>query len=310
MTGIDGNVVLETQGLTKSYGKSRGIEDICIKVEKGEIFGFIGPNGAGKSTTIRTIMGLLHQNSGTVKMFGKEVMKNSADVRSKIGFVPSDLNYYDGLSVKQMLEYSAGFYKNGAKERINLYCERLKLEQKRKINDLSLGNKKKVALVQALLHKPELLILDEPTSGLDPLIQSRFYEILREEQSRGCTIFFSSHTLSEVERLCRRVAIIRDGRIVNISGLDELRKMYLKRFRLILAEGQTPDKSAFRNVSELKITERSVEGLHTGKADELLQLLSCFQIEDIVIEDPSLEEIFMHYYSEPDYVQRAEQSDG
>ena len=219
-------------------------------------------------------------------------------MRHKIGFVPSELNYYEGLNVRQLLNYSADFYTKGGRDLIEPYSERLKLDLKRPISDLSLGNRKKVAIIQALLHKPELLILDEPTSGLDPLIQSRFYEILREEQQRGCTIFFSSHTLSEVERLCNRVAIIREGEIVNISEMDQLRKLYLKRFRCLFTRGKTINKSDLKNVKDLVITARGAEGLFAGDVRDLMKQLATLPLEDVVLEDPNLEEIFMHYYSD------------
>ncbi|MDA3812036.1 MAG: ABC transporter ATP-binding protein [Spirochaetaceae bacterium] len=290
--------VLETKNLTKNYGRSRGVEDVSLTVYPGEIYGFIGPNGAGKSTTIRSILGLIFPQSGEVRIFGEDGIRGGASLRKRIGFVPSESNYYDGLKVGKLLRYSAEFYGNDGKNNIEEYSERLKLDLKRPINDLSQGNRKKVAIIQALLHHPELLILDEPTSGLDPLIQMRFYEILREEQERGCTIFFSSHTLSEVERLCSRVAIIRDGKIVNISEMDQLKQLYLKRFRILFKRGKNLVESDLQGVSSLVITKRGAEGLFTGDVRDLMRQLSVLPLEDVVLEDPSLEEIFMHYYSE------------
>ena len=290
--------ILETSNLTKYYGKSLGVKNVSLQVFPGEIYGFIGPNGAGKSTTIRSILGLILPDSGEVKLFGHDSIGDGSEIRNKIGFVPSELNYYEGLNVRQLLNYSADFYAKGGRQVIEPYSERLKLDLKRPISDLSLGNRKKVAIIQALLHKPELLILDEPTSGLDPLIQSRFYEILREQQERGCTTFFSSHTLSEVERLCNRVAIIRDGEIVNISEMDQLRKLYLKRFRCLFSRGKTIRKDDLENVSELVITARGAEGLFAGDVRDLMKQLVNLPLEDVVLEDPSLEEIFMHYYSD------------
>jgi len=290
--------ILQTRNLTKSYGKSRGIMDVDLEVFPEEVFGFIGPNGAGKSTTIRSILGLIFPDRGSVSLFGEDGIKNGAELRRRIGFVPSELNYYDGLKVRQLLNYSADFYGGQYRNRIESYSERLKLDLGRRIKDLSLGNRKKVAIIQALLHHPDLLILDEPTSGLDPLIQSRFYEILREEQQRGCTVFFSSHTLSEVERLCSRVAIIREGRIINTSDMNELKAMNMKRFRLIFTRGRTISETDIEDVQDLKITARGAEGLFSGDVRQLMQQLSVLPVEDVVIEDPSLEEIFMHYYSE------------
>jgi ABC-2 type transport system ATP-binding protein len=293
-----GNSVLEVIGLTKAYGKSRGISNVSLKVNCGDIYGFIGPNGAGKSTTIRTVMGLIFPDSGKVKLFGEDALRKGAELRRKIGFVPSELNYYEGLNVRQLLCYSADFYGKQFRESIEPYSERLKLDLKRPISDLSLGNRKKVAIIQSLLHHPELLILDEPTSGLDPLIQSRFYEILKEEQAGGCTIFFSSHTLSEVERLCNRVAIIRDGEIVNISEMDQLGEMHLKRFRLIFSKGKNIGPTDLKGATNMTFTARCAEGLFSGDICELMSQLSGLPLDDVVIEDPSLEELFMHYYSE------------
>ena len=290
--------MLEITGLTKTYGGERGVEDINLNILPGEIYGFIGPNGAGKSTTIRTMLGLIKPDCGSVRIFGKDAFREGAVIRKRLGFVPSDLNYYEGFRVASLLKYSARFYGDGAEGRINEYCEKLRLDLNRRINELSLGNRRKIGVVQALIHKPDLLILDEPTSGLDPLIQSRFYEILREEQARGCTIFFSSHTLSEVERLCDRVAIIRKGRIVNVSRIDELKKMSMKKIRLVPESGLKISEADIPGLSELKTTRDGVEGIFSGNLSHLLQWASELRLDDIVIEDPSLEEIFMHYYND------------
>ncbi len=297
-----GAPVLETSKLTKFYGKSRGIIDVDLTVQSGEIFGFIGPNGAGKSTAIRTILGLLFPDSGTVRLFGEDAAQHGASVRRRIGFVPAELNYYDGVTTGQLLNYAADLLEVDGQQIIAEYSERLKLDLKRRISDLSLGNRKKVAIIQALVHLPELLILDEPTSGLDPLIQSRFYDILREEQSRGATIFFSSHTLSEVERLCSRVGIIREGRMMTVSGIDQLKQLYLKRFRLVFEHhaGYTLSEleSLFPQASDIRAGTRGAEGLYGGDVRELMRGLSKIDISDAVIEDPGLEDIFMHYYDE------------
>ena len=292
--------VLETRNLTKSYGTSRGIANVDLSVPKGEIFGFIGPNGAGKSTTIRTVLGLLFPDSGEVRLFGEDALSKGAELRRRIGFVPSELNYYEGLKTRQLLKYSARLYGVRDFRRLETYSDRLKLDLGRPIADLSLGNRKKVAIVQALIHEPELIILDEPTSGLDPLIQSRFYEILREEQNRGATIFFSSHTLSEVERLCSSVAIIREGEIIKVSDMDQLKQLSLKRFRLIFPQGTSfeTEKLAERlpGATGVTVTRRGAEGLFGGDVRDLMKNLAALPLKDAVVEDPGLEEIFMHYY--------------
>ncbi|MBN2655612.1 MAG: ABC transporter ATP-binding protein [Spirochaetales bacterium] len=298
---MDSLPVLETENLTKFYGKARGISEVNLSVSKGEIFGFIGPNGAGKSTTIRTVLGLLFPDSGGVRLFGENALARGDKLRRRIGFVPSELNYYDGLKTGQLLDYSARLFGIGDRSAIREYSARLDLDLNRSIKDLSLGNRKKVAIVQALLHHPELLILDEPTSGLDPLMQSRFYEILREEQEHGATVFFSSHTLSEVERLCSRVAIIKEGRIIKTSGMDELKQLYLKRFRIIFPRGTAFTVEELERkapgILQISVSKRGAEGLYRGDVRDLMKYFSVLPLEDAVLEDPGLEEIFMHYYN-------------
>lgn len=287
--------ILEVKELKKKYGSSRGITSVNFTVEKGDIYGFIGPNGAGKSTTIRSILGLIFPDSGEVSIFGQDALKKGAELRSRIGFVPSELDYYDGLSVNELFNYSASFYKDTNLDIIKEYSTLLKLDIKRKIADLSLGNRKKVAIIQSLIHQPELLILDEPTSGLDPLIQSRFYNILKAEQDRGCTIFFSSHTLSEVERLCNKVAIIRDGEIIKESHIDELKKIYLKKIKMVL-KNSTDSIGDIQGIEDLEVDGNIAEGYYSGDINNLIKQTSKLLLDDLVIEDPNLEEIFMHYY--------------
>jgi ABC-2 type transport system ATP-binding protein len=205
--------VIEINNLTKTYGKSRGISDISFHVEQGEIFGFIGPNGAGKSTTIRTLLSLIYPTSGSATIFGKDCIKFAPEIKKEIGYLPSEVFYYDNMKVKDLLKYSASFYKKDCSRRMKELAEIMDLDLNKKIDDLSLGNKKKVGIVQGLLHEPKLIILDEPTSGLDPLMQQKFFELLEEENRKGATILFSSHILSEVQRLCNRVAIIKEGKI-------------------------------------------------------------------------------------------------
>lgn len=217
---------IELQGLTKNYGKSRGINDINLEIKEGEVFGFIGPNGAGKSTTIRTLLGLIKPTAGTAKIFGKDVQTSGPETREEIGYLPSEVFYYDGMRVRDLLNYSASFYnkpKEKMQARIAELAEKLELDLSRKIDDLSYGNKKKVGIVQGLLHSPKLIILDEPTGGLDPLMQQTFFDLLREENQRGATVLFSSHILSEVQKLCDRVAIIKDGELVKVETMKNLR---------------------------------------------------------------------------------------
>ncbi|MFZ2619234.1 MAG: ABC transporter ATP-binding protein, partial [Anaerolineae bacterium] len=208
--------VIEVSKLTKYYGKARGIEDVSFSEEEGEIFGFIGPNGAGKSTTIRLLLSLIHPTSGSAKVFGKDVVTHGPEIRRDIGYLPSEVYYYEGMKVVDLLKYSASFYNGDCTQRMHELSETMELEMNRRISDLSYGNKKKVGIVQGLLHSPKLLFLDEPTSGLDPLMQRKYFNLIREENARGVTVFFSSHILGEVQRLCTRVGIIREGSIVEI----------------------------------------------------------------------------------------------
>jgi ABC-2 type transport system ATP-binding protein len=203
--------VIEINQLTKSYGQSRGIINVSFNVEQGEIFGFIGPNGAGKSTTIRTLLSLIYPTSGSAKIFGMDHIKHATEIKKEIGYLPSEVFYYDKMRVIDLLKYSASFYKKDCTKRMKELIEIMDINPQKKIDDLSFGNKKKVGIIQGLQHEPKLVILDEPTSGLDPLMQQRFFDLLLEENKKGTTIFFSSHILSEVQRLCNRVAIIKEG---------------------------------------------------------------------------------------------------
>jgi ABC-type multidrug transport system, ATPase component len=225
--------VIEAFDLSKNYGSNIGIKNINLEIKKGEVFGFIGPNGAGKSTFIRTLLGFLVPSSGSAKILGESTSNNLHNIRSKIGYLPSEINYYDGMTSRELLEYHARFYKNTDIQSIKSLAEMFELELDRKIEELSFGNKKKCAIIQSVLHQPELLILDEPTSGLDPLMQNRFFELLEEENKKGTSIFFSSHILTEIQRMCKRAAIIRNGEINAVEEIQSLLKKQMKKARFI-----------------------------------------------------------------------------
>src|SRR5699024_9987886 len=227
------NDVIEINNLSKYYGKHRGIESVSFTVEEGEVFGFIGPNGAGKSTTIRALLALIHPTSGDAKIFGLDCIEKSHEIAKSIGYVPSEAFYYENMTVKELLKYSAELYRKDCSKKTHELVERLKLDTKRKITDLSFGNKKKVGIVAALQHSPELIILDEPTNGLDPLIKEEFFQLLKEENQIGATILYSSHILSEVQKICNKVAIIKEGKIINVQSINELRENSYKKIRLI-----------------------------------------------------------------------------
>ena len=287
--------IIEVNNLTKYYGKARGIVDVSFNVEEGEIFGFIGPNGAGKSTTIRLFLSLIYPTSGEAKIFGKDVIKFGPEIRQEIGYLPSEVFYYEGMKVIDLLKYSASFYKKDCIKRLYELADIMELDLKRRIDDLSLGNKKKVCVVQGLLHSPQLIILDEPTSGLDPLMQQNFFNLIREENQRGATVFFSSHILGEVQRMCSRVAIIKEGSIINIQDIKTLQKDNYKKIRVV-ADGLNAKPFNFEGISNLHQENGAVNFFFKGDINLVTKVISGMEINDVIIEEPTLEEIFIHYY--------------
>lgn len=288
---------IQTEHLTKYYGKSRGIIDVNLTVEEGDFFGFIGPNGAGKSTTIRTLLGLIAPTSGSAQIFGKDITKHHTEILSNIGFLPSDALFYSGMKVGELLQFSANLRKKDCKKEAFELCERLELDPSRKIDALSLGNRKKVGIVCALQHKPDLYILDEPTSGLDPLMQREFYSILKERNEEGATIFLSSHILSEVSRYCKHAGVIRDGKLLTTDSVEKLGHTGAKR---IILRGATTVPS-WEQMLDMKVENDNVQFLYTGDINTLLKQLQSVSFEDINILDPDLEEIFMHYYEKEEH---------
>ncbi len=283
---------IETVSLTKFYGKSRGINDIDLTVAEGDFFGFIGPNGAGKSTTIRILTGLISQTSGEAKIFGKDAGKT--DVLADIGYMPSEVNFYHGMKVREVIKYSAELRKRNCAKEASRLCERLELDINKKISELSLGNRKKVSIVCALQHKPRLCILDEPTIGLDPLMQREFYAILQERNSEGATIFLSSHILSEIQKYCKRAAVIREGRLLVCDHVENL--VHTNAKKVTLSGISEPPK--LDGIGKVEVDGGTVKFLYGGKPRELLNALALLPITDIGITEPDLEEIFMHYYAE------------
>ena len=286
--------VLKTTKLTKYYGKVRGIKELDLTVTHGEFFGFIGPNGAGKSTTIRTVLGLIAPTSGDAMIFGKDVTKEREAILQNIGYLPSEALFYQGMKVKDILRLSADLRKVDCSAESKRLCERLQLDTARKIDDLSFGNRKKVAIVCALQHRPGLLVLDEPTGGLDPLMQKEFFDILRERNREGTTIFLSSHVLSEIQRNCTRAAIIRDGRIIAQGSVDDLSKTSAKR---ITVHGSIHLEN-LSGVRDRKAGEDGISFLYSGDMGSLLRTLASGQVDDLTVTEPDLEEIFLHYYEE------------
>ena len=285
---------IKITNLTKSYGKARGIQNLSLTVKQGEFFGFIGPNGAGKSTTIRTLLGLIHKTSGNAEILGMDIQKDNQKILSKIGYLPSESAFYAGMRVRDVLKLSADLRKIDCKDEAEKLCERLQLDTSRKVEELSFGNRKKVAIVCALQHNPELLILDEPTSGLDPLMQREFFDILRERNEAGTTIFLSSHILSEIQRNCSRAAIIREGSIIACDSVEALTKTKAKR---VTVHGDV-DLSELNDMRDLQTNEHGTSFLCGGDIDTLIHTLSAGHLDDLSIAEPDLEEIFLHYYTD------------
>ena len=286
---------IQFDNLSKFYGKYPGIIDVSLTVEEGEVFGFIGPNGAGKSTAIRTLMGLLKSSSGSAKIFDQDITKNGAELRKRIGYLPSEVNYYDNMTSKELLEYHAGFYEGVDLNEIDRLSEMFELNTTKKFSELSFGNKKKCGIIQSVLHKPDLIILDEPTSGLDPLMQNRFFELLETENKRGATIFFSSHILSEIQRMCEKAAIIREGKIIAIEDIHELLKKQMKKCQVTFET--VPENIEFPEGCQNERWHKSkVIFDYIGNVGDLLKWLSQYDISDLTMEEPDLESIFMNYY--------------
>jgi ABC-2 type transport system ATP-binding protein len=288
--------IIEIKHLKKYYGKARGIEDVSFTVEPGEIFGFIGPNGAGKSTTIRALLALIRPTSGSATIFGKDCIRFAPEIARDVGYLPSEVFYYDGMRVLELLKYSASFYRKDCSKRIPELAAILDLDLKKKIDDLSFGNRKKVGIVQAILHEPKLIILDEPTAGLDPLIQQRFFELLREENRKGAAVLFSSHVLSEVNKLCDRVAIVKDGRTVEVNAISALKDNGYKKVALETKEPPRPETFALEGVTGLGVAGNAASFIYRGGVNQLLQKLAGLDLVNVSIEEPDLEEIFLHYY--------------
>ena len=268
---------ISIMNLTKSYGKKRGVTNLTLEVEQGDIFGFLGPNGAGKSTTIRSLLGLIRFQEGSASILGMDVKSQSKEILKEIGYMPSEAMFYPSMKVKDIIRFAADMRKSDCSKEAETLCERLMIDQNKKIEELSLGNRKKVSIVCAMQHKPRLFIFDEPTSGLDPIMQAEFFKLVLEYNRRGTTCFLSSHVLSEIKKYCHHAAIIREGELICTDTVENLTKTNTKRIHMI-KDG---------------VEENFV---YKGNLNELFAGFAGHDIEDIVIEEPELDEIFMHYY--------------
>ena len=288
------STILKVNNLTKYYGKILGVSNLSFSLDEGEVFGFIGPNGAGKSTTIRSIMNLINKNEGTILIDGKEFNRNDISLKEIVGYLPSEIHLYDDLTVKEMLDYHESFYKKNIHKRRCELVKKLKLDESKKIEDLSFGNLKKVGIVLAFMHGPKLLILDEPTSGLDPIMQQIFYKLLQEEKKKGTTILYSTHILSEVSKICDRVGIIKEGRLLKIERMEEMLRNNLT---FVTVESKEIDKI----IEDLKLNEKEKDNYtirfkNNLLPNQLIESLSHYKIDRILIEEATLDDIFLHYY--------------
>ncbi len=287
--------MIKTKALTKNYGDILGIKDISLEVKKGEIFGLLGPNGAGKSTLINCVMQMINKTSGSVFINGKEILPNDYKYKLEIGYVPSEINLYDDLTVKDMIEYSASFYQNDLTDRVKYLVKKLKVPVGKKIEDLSYGNLKKVGIVLAMMHNPKILIFDEPTSGLDPLVVEDFFKLLEEEKKKGTTILFSTHILSEVKKLCDRIGIIKDGELVKISDVVSLADDSFSIVTIVGAEYKKM-RLPMKDIIIKEENKKMIKFIYKGNINDLIQVLSDVKIEHLTVEEPDIEDIFMNYY--------------
>lgn len=283
---------IQTQALTKFYGKARGIRELSLQVEQGEFFGFIGPNGAGKSTTIRCLLGLITPTSGSARVLGLDIGADRKEILARIGYLPSEAVFYRGMRVREVLKLSADLRGKNCTREAEALCERLQLDTGKKVEELSFGNRKKVGIVCALQHRPELLILDEPTSGLDPLMQREFFSILQERNREGATVFLSSHILSEIQRNCTRAAIIREGTLLACGSVEELARTNARRVTL----RGSAEVQVLSGIRDCQQTEEGLSFLYSGDMQLLLNALAGGKVEDLTIAEPDLEEVFLHYY--------------
>jgi ABC-2 type transport system ATP-binding protein len=293
---------IRTAKLTKDYGAGRGLFDLDLQVSAQEVFGFLGPNGAGKTTTIRLLMGMIRPTGGGAYIFGLDCLRESVEVKKKVGYLPGDVAQFGSLTGDEIVTYLGGMRGGLDRGRVRNIAQRFELDLSRRFREYSTGNKQKLAILLAFMHRPDLYILDEPTSGLDPLNQQEFYALLRETRDDGATVFLSSHILSEVEHVCDRVGIVRDGRLVRVAQLEELRHIRVHRVEVEFAPGTGVPERAIRDadgVEAVEVDGNRVTCTVRGGVEGLLRALRDADVTDLVSTEPSLEEIFLSYFSEP-----------
>ena len=290
---------LQTSRLTKDYGRGRGLFDLDLEIAAGQVFGFLGPNGAGKTTTIRCVMGMIRPTSGSAHVFGLDCIRDPVEVKRKVGYLPGEIPQFGSMRGREVVAYIAGMRGSVDRNRVKLLADRFDLDLGRRFREYSSGNKQKLGIVLAFMHAPDLLVLDEPTSGLDPLNQHEFYSLVRETRDEGATVFLSSHILSEVDRVCDRVGILRAGRLVRVAGLDELRHIRVHRVEVEFAPGATIPEAAVRNadgVQDVRVEDNVLTCSVHGTFEPVLQALEGAAVTNLVSHEPSLEELFLEYF--------------
>jgi ABC-2 type transport system ATP-binding protein len=293
--------VIETDRLTKRYGAARGIEELTMAVRRGEVFGFLGPNGAGKTTTIRTLLDLLHPTSGSARLFGLDSRRDSRAIRARLGNLPGDFAYDPRMTGRDVLGFFAALRGVGDLSRARSLAERFDADLSRRLGELSRGNRQKVGLIQALFHEPELLVLDEPTGGLDPLMQEEFLAVVAEQRARGATVFLSSHELDEVQRACDRVGIIREGRLVAVEDVAEMRGRAYREVWVRFATAVDPGEIArLPGVERVEADGTSLRFQVRGELDAVVKAAARHEVRDLEVTRPTLEELFLTYYRDGD----------
>jgi len=296
---MNNNTVIDTAKLTKYYGKQLGIEDVDLEVKRGEVFGYLGPNGAGKTTTIRTLLDFIRPTRGSATVFGLDIRQSSVDIHRRVGYLNGELALYNNMTGEDLLKYLGNLRGGLDWKYVRELAARFQCDLPRRIQGLSLGNKQKLGLLQAFMHKPELLILDEPTNGLDPLMQHEFYDLLTETKKEGRTIFLSSHILPEVEKVCDRVGIIRQGKLVTVETIETLKSHSVRQLEIHFARAIPTEKfSNVPGIRDILVQDKLLTCNVVGSLDALVKAAAQFEVINIISHEPSLEDIFMTYYNE------------
>lgn len=297
----DNNTIIRTEGLTKIYGKQRGIIDVNLDIRRGEVFGYLGPNGAGKTTTIRTLLHFIFPTRGRASIFGLNIAQKHLEIRHRVGYLPGELEAYDNLTGAGLLEF-LGRLRGGVDwQYVNELAQRFDYNLSQRLKTLSHGNRQKAGLIQAFMNKPELLILDEPTIGLDPLMQQEFYRLIGEAKAGGRTVFLSSHIMPEVERVCDRVGIIREGRLIAVEDVDVLKARAIRRLEIHFAVPVSPEQ--FNNITgvrDVQVQDNILTCTIAGEIDTLIKTAAQYQVVNVISHEPSMEEIFLAYYNQED----------